>query len=58
MLMLTENATKVIGALVDNPEIPEGGGLRIAAAPEGLTVSPAVVPEATDQVIEDRPSWT
>jgi iron-sulfur cluster assembly protein len=54
MLMLTDNATKVIGALVDNPEIPDGGGLRIAAAPEGLTVSPAEVPEASDQVIEDQ----
>jgi iron-sulfur cluster assembly protein len=54
MLMLTENATKVIGALVDNPEMPDGSGLRIAAAPEGLTVSPAELPEATDQVIEDQ----
>jgi iron-sulfur cluster assembly protein len=54
MLMLTDNATKVIGALVDNPEMPDGGGLRIAAAPEGLTVSPVEVPEATDQVIEEQ----
>jgi iron-sulfur cluster assembly protein len=54
MLMLTENATKVIGALVDNPEVPDGGGLRIATAAEGLTVSPAEVPQATDQVIEEQ----
>jgi iron-sulfur cluster assembly protein len=54
MLMLTQNATKVIGALVDNPEMPDGGGLRIATAPEGLTVAPAEVPEPGDQVVEDQ----
>ncbi|HEX6237922.1 MAG TPA: hypothetical protein VFZ68_12055 [Acidimicrobiales bacterium] len=54
MLMLTENATRVIGALFDSPEVPEGAGLRIASAPEGLTVSPAGAPESDDQVVEDR----
>lgn len=54
MLMLTENATRVIGALVDNPQLPEGAGLRIASAPEGLTVSPAEAPETSDQVVEDQ----
>lgn len=52
MLMLTDNATKVIGALVDSPELPESAGLRIAAAPDGLTVSPATAPESSDQVVE------
>lgn len=54
MLMLTENATKVIGALVDSPQLPEGAGLRIATAPDGLTVSPAGAPEETDQVVEQQ----
>jgi len=54
MLMLTENATRVIGAIVENPELPEGAGIRIASAPEGLSVSPAVAPEETDQVIQDE----
>jgi iron-sulfur cluster assembly protein len=54
MLMLTENATRVIGALVDNPEMPDGAGLRIATAADGLTVSAAGAPEETDQVLEDQ----
>lgn len=54
MLMLTENATKVIGALVDKPELPDGAGLRIASAPDGLTVSPVGAPETTDQIVENE----
>jgi iron-sulfur cluster assembly protein len=54
MLMLTENATRLIGAIVENPELPEGAGIRIASAPEGLSVAPAVAPEMSDQVIEDQ----
>lgn len=54
MLMLTESASKVIGALAAHPELPEGAGLRITTAPEGLTVAPAGGPEATDEVIEDQ----
>ncbi|HEY8526198.1 MAG TPA: hypothetical protein VIL48_14605 [Acidimicrobiales bacterium] len=52
--MLTENATKVIGALVDNPGMPPGAGLRIATAEEGLSVSAADAPEETDQVLEEE----
>lgn len=54
MLMLTENATKLIGTLVDKTDLPEGAGLRIASAPEGLTVSPVGVPETSDQVVENQ----
>lgn len=54
MLMLTENATKVIGALVDNPGMPEGAGLRIAAAEEGLSVSAVDAPEENDQVLQEQ----
>lgn len=54
MLMLTENATKVIGSLVDKPGLPDGAGLRIASAPEGLTVSAAEAPETSDQVVESE----
>jgi iron-sulfur cluster assembly protein len=54
MLMLTENATRVIGALVENNEMPDGAGLRIATAPEGLTVAAASTPEANDQVVEEE----
>jgi Fe-S cluster assembly iron-binding protein IscA len=54
MLMLTENATRVIGALVDDPELPDGAGLRIVSAPEGLSVSPASGPGDDDQVVEEQ----
>jgi iron-sulfur cluster assembly protein len=53
MLMLTENATRVIGALVDNPELPDGAGLRIVSAPEGLSVSPVAGPDESDQIVEE-----
>jgi iron-sulfur cluster assembly protein len=53
MLMLTENATRVIGALSDNPDLPDGAGLRIVTAPEGLSVSPASGPDVADQVVEE-----
>ena len=53
MLMLTENATRVIGALSDNPELPDGAGLRIVSAPEGLSVAPVAGPDETDQVVEE-----
>ena len=54
MLMLTENATRVIGALVDDPELPAGAGLRIVSAPEGLSVSPASGPGDQDQVVQEQ----
>ena len=56
MLQLTENATSVIHQIVDTAELPEGAGVRIAAAadePGHLAIAPAPMPEADDAVIED-----
>jgi len=53
MLMLTESATRVIGALTTNPELPDGAGLRIVSAPEGLSVSPVAGPGDDDQIVEE-----
>jgi len=56
MLVLTENATSAIRAVVDSPELPESAGLRItiisADGDQDLIVSAASTPEAGDQVIE------
>jgi len=58
VLVLTENATSAIRALVDSPELPEGAGLRItitsANGDQDLILSAAATPEAGDQVIETR----
>jgi iron-sulfur cluster assembly protein len=60
MLMLTETATQVIGALVERrPELPESAGLRISASSEdtaesGLTVSTSENPQPGDQVVEEQ----
>ena len=55
MLVLTENATMVIEALVDRSDLPEGAGLRIASPQDGaadLSIAPAGAPEAGDRVVE------
>jgi iron-sulfur cluster assembly protein len=60
MLMLTETATQVIGALVERrPELPEGAGLRISTssddrAESGLMVSTSDTPQPGDQVVQDQ----
>ena len=56
MLQLTENATAVIHQIVDTAELPEGAGVRIAAAgePGSLAIAAAPMPEADDQVVEDH----
>lgn len=57
MLMLTDNATSVIRALVDAPQMPDAAGLRIAStqgAAEGLSVSTTTTPEPEDQVVEEQ----
>ncbi len=56
MLMLTENATSVVRALVERHELADDAGLRIAA--EGgdagsLTVSATGSPAEGDQVVEE-----
>lgn len=54
MLTLTDNAQTLVRDITDRPEVPDGGGLRIAPAPsaEGLEVSLAAEPAVGDQVID------
>ena len=55
MLTLTETATNVVKAIIEqNPEL-EGAGLRINAEPEGeasLGVAMVAEPQPTDAVVE------
>jgi len=54
MLVLTEQATQVIRAIVNRPELPDDAGLRIAdsGGAQGLAVTTAQTPEEGDGVIE------
>lgn len=54
MLVITENATEVIRAIVDRPELPGDAGIRIAdtGSDQGLSVTAAELPEEGDAVIE------
>jgi iron-sulfur cluster assembly protein len=54
MLTVTENALTEIRNLTEQPQAPDGGGLRIATDPaEGsLTLALAVVPAEEDTVID------
>ena len=55
MLTLTEKASSVISTLTDNPELPEGAGLRISSSPENpqnLDLSLSSGPDENDHVIE------
>ena len=55
MLTLTDNAATQIRQIVDDPQVPEGAGLRIAADPAagGLSLRLAVAPDANDQVVDE-----
>ncbi|WP_210649471.1 Fe-S cluster assembly protein HesB [Nocardioides sp. SYSU D00065] len=52
MLALTENVTQIVNQLAQ--EVPEVSGIRVAAEPDGqsLSVSPANEAVAGDQVVE------
>lgn len=55
MLTLTEKASSVISALTENPELPDGAGLRISSSPEdpqNLDLALSSGPAEDDQVIE------
>lgn len=54
MLTLTDSATSQIRNIIDQPEVPEGCGLRIANDPAagGLTLTIAAAPAAGDQVLD------
>ena len=59
MLLLTHDAATVIRSLVEQSEVPEGGGLRITAQPLGnrqaaLELSVAEEPDALDEVVEQQ----
>ena len=54
LLTVTQSAVTEIRNLIDQPEAPEGGGVRIATEPdaEGLTLSVAVTPAEDDTVVD------
>jgi len=55
VLTLTDNATTEIRNIVNDPQVPEGCGLRIASDPAagGLTLTLASAPAEDDQVLDD-----
>jgi iron-sulfur cluster assembly protein len=54
MLTVTENAVTEIRNLTDQPQAPEGGGVRIATDPTvgNLTLSLAAMPAEDDTVLD------
>jgi Fe-S cluster assembly iron-binding protein IscA len=54
VLTLTDSATSQIRNIIDQPEVPEGCGLRIANDPAagGLTLTIAAAPADGDQVLD------
>jgi iron-sulfur cluster assembly protein len=54
VLTLTDNAKTQIRNLVDHPEVPDEGGVRIASNSDGaLTLAVAAGPAEGDAVVED-----
>jgi iron-sulfur cluster assembly protein len=55
MLTLTPVAAAEIRNIVDQPEVPDGGGLRIAhdSTAGSLTLSLAAVPAEDDRVLDE-----
>lgn len=57
MLTLTDSATTQIRSLtVENPDVPDDAGIRIASNPDGatLTLSLALTPAEDDSVIAEN----
>jgi Fe-S cluster assembly iron-binding protein IscA len=57
VLTLTPNAQTLVRDITAQPEVPDGGGLRIApapAAPGQLQVSVTTGPEPGDEVIDNE----
>ena len=54
MLTVTDNAAMEIRNLIDRPEVPDGGGMRIASDPGAgaLTLSLAPAPAGGDAVVD------
>lgn len=67
MLVLTENATQAVEAIVTGQQLPDGGGLRVTAvaAPSdnGATPEPQLhlsvveAPEPEDEVVDGAPVY-
>lgn len=55
MLTLTDSATTEIRNIIDNPEAPQGCGVRIASDPAagGLSLALAATPAEDDHVLEE-----
>jgi Fe-S cluster assembly iron-binding protein IscA len=55
VLTLTANAASEIRDIIDNPEVPDGCGLRIANDPQagGLTLTLAAAPAEDDQILDE-----
>jgi iron-sulfur cluster assembly protein len=55
MLTVTDNAVAAIRSLTDQPEVPDGTGLRIASDPNAgsLQLSLAPEPQEGDQVVDN-----
>jgi Fe-S cluster assembly iron-binding protein IscA len=55
MLTVTDNAVAAIRSLTDQPEVPDGTGLRIATDPTAgsLQLSLAPEPHEGDQVVDN-----
>ena len=64
MLTLSSDATQAIEQILEDPEVPEGGGLRIAPAEipadgdgpaeGGLALSVTTGPGAGDEIVEEQ----
>jgi iron-sulfur cluster assembly protein len=52
MLTLTEQAVTGIHDLIDRPEVPDSGGLRIANESGTLTISVAQIPAKDDTILD------
>jgi iron-sulfur cluster assembly protein len=56
VLTLTDTATSEIRNIIDDPQVPDGCGLRIANDPAagGLTLTLASAPAEDDQVLDEN----
>jgi Fe-S cluster assembly iron-binding protein IscA len=53
MLTLTDQAQQAVRGLTQDPQAPEGAGMRIAAGEKGLELSLVEAPTPGDDVIDD-----
>jgi iron-sulfur cluster assembly protein len=53
LLTLTDHAQSAVRTLTQDPQAPEGAGLRIAPGDEGLELKLVVAPVAGDALIDD-----